>query len=122
MARGLNMVVLIGNVGADATLHKKGDSAVATVNLATNEVWKDRTSGEKQERAEWHRLKFFGKLAEVVGEYVTQGTKLWVRGRLRTDKYTDKEGIERYSTEIIVDEMQMLGGGRQGAPEDAGDE
>jgi single-strand DNA-binding protein len=116
------MTVLIGNVGADATLHKKGESAVATVNLATNEVWKDGTTGEKRERAEWHRLKFFGKLAEVVGEYVTKGTTLWVRGKLRTDKYTDKDGVERYSTEIIVDEMQMLGGGRKDAPEDASDE
>lgn len=110
MARGINKVILVGTVGKDPEVrYSQSGSANATLSLATNEMWKDK-NGEKQERTEWHRLKFFGKLAEIAGEYVKKGQQLYVEGSLRTDKYTDKQGIERYTTDIIVNEMQMLGG------------
>lgn len=110
MARGINKVILVGTTGKDPEVrYSQSGTANATLSLATNETWKDK-NGEKQERTEWHRLKFFGKLAEIVGEYVTKGQTIYVEGSLRTDKYTDKQGIERYTTDIIVSEMQMLGG------------
>ncbi len=124
MARGINKVILVGTVGKDPEVrYSQAGSANVTLSLATNESWKDK-NGEKQERTEWHRLKFFGKLAEIAGEYVKKGQQLYVEGALRTDKYTDKQGIERYTTDIIVNEMQMLGGRpsgeRGGAPERSG--
>lgn len=119
MARGINKVILVGTVGKDPEVrYSQAGSANVTLSLATNESWKDK-NGEKQERTEWHRLKFFGKLAEIAGEYVKKGQQLYVEGSLRTDKYTDKQGIERYTTDIIVNEMQMLGGrpsGERSAP------
>lgn len=110
MARGVNKVILIGNLGADPEVrYTAGGQALATVKLATSESWTDK-EGNKQERTEWHRVKFFGRLAEVVGEYLKKGRQVYVEGSIRTDKYTGQDGIERYATDIIANEMQMLGG------------
>ncbi|MEX2482869.1 MAG: single-stranded DNA-binding protein [Gammaproteobacteria bacterium] len=110
MARGLNKVMLIGNLGADPEIRytAKG-SAVANVNLATAESWRDRETNEQQERTEWHRLVFFGRLAEIVGEYLHKGSQVYVEGRLQTRKWQDRDGNDRYTTEIVVNDMQMLG-------------
>ncbi|HET6605013.1 MAG TPA: single-stranded DNA-binding protein [Xanthomonadaceae bacterium] len=111
MARGINKVILVGNLGADPeTRYSAGGSAITTIRVATSEQWKDKQTGEMQERTEWHRVKFFGRLAEIAGEYLRKGRQVYVEGSLRTDKYTDKEGVERYTTDIIANEMQMLGG------------
>ncbi|WP_426702183.1 single-stranded DNA-binding protein [Rhodanobacter sp. Col0626] len=111
MARGINKVILVGNLGADPEVrHTGGGTAVTTLNLATSESWMDKQSGEKQERTEWHRVKLFGKLAEIAGEYLKKGRQVYIEGSLRTDKYTDKSGVEKYSTDIIASDMQMLGG------------
>jgi single-strand DNA-binding protein len=111
MARGINKVILVGNLGADPeTRYTAGGSAITTIRIATSESWKDKQTGEQQERTEWHRIKFFGRLAEIAGEYLKKGRQVYVEGRLQTDKYTDKDGIERYTTDIIANEMQMLGG------------
>jgi single-strand DNA-binding protein len=115
MARGVNKVILVGNLGADPEMrHTGGGTAICSFNLATSESWTDKQSGEKQERTEWHRVKLFGRLAEIAGEYLKKGRQVYIEGSLRTDKYTDKQGIERYSTDIIASEMQMLGGGGEG--------
>ena len=111
MARGVNKVILVGNLGADPEMrHTGGGTAICSFNLATTESWTDKQSGEKQERTEWHRVKIFGRLAEIAGEYLKKGRQVYIEGSLRTDKYTDKQGIERYSTDIIASDMQMLGG------------
>jgi single-strand DNA-binding protein len=111
MARGVNKVILVGTLGADPeTRYTASGSALTSIRIATNESWTDKQTGQKQERTEWHRVKFFGKLAEIAGEYLKKGRQVYVEGSLRTDKYTDKEGVERYSTDIIASEMQMLGG------------
>ena len=111
MARGVNKVILVGNLGADPeTRYTQGGGAITSIRIATSESWTDKQSGEKQERTEWHRIKFFGKLAEIAGEYLRKGSQVYVEGSLRTDKFTDKDGIERFSTDIIANEMQMLGG------------
>ncbi len=111
MARGVNKVILVGNLGADPeTRYTQGGGAITSIRIATSESWNDKQTGEKQERTEWHRIKFFGKLAEIAGEYLRKGSQVYVEGSLRTDKYTDKDGIERFSTDIIANEMQMLGG------------
>jgi single-strand DNA-binding protein len=106
----VNKVILIGNLGRDPEVRylPNGD-AVANLNLATTEKWKDK-AGEMQEQTEWHRISFFGRQAEICGEYLRKGSSVYVEGRLQTRKYTDKEGVERYSTEIRGDRMQMLGG------------
>lgn len=110
MARGINKVILVGNLGNDPeTKYTQGGMAVTKVSLATTSVRKDR-DGNTQERTEWHRVTFFGKLGEIAGEYLRKGSQVYVEGSIRYDKYTDKEGIERYFTDIIADEMQMLGG------------
>jgi len=110
MARGVNKVILIGNCGAEPEIRTNHDSSItAMIKLATNKSWKDKATGEMQERTEWHRIKLFGRLAEVAEEYVTKGKQLYIEGELRTSKYVDKEGIERYTTEIIADELQLLG-------------
>ena len=115
MARGINKVILVGNLGADPEMrHTGGGTAVTTLNLATSESWTDKQSGEKQERTEWHRVKMFGRLAEIAGDYLKKGRQVYIEGSLRTDKYTDKAGVERYSTDIIASEMQMLGGNEGG--------
>lgn len=119
---GVNKVILIGNLGAEPEVRQlpSGD-AVANIRLATSESWKDKNTGEKQERTEWHNVVFFGKLAEIVQKYLHKGSKVYVEGKLRTRKWQDKEGQDRYSTEIVVDiggTMQMLdsrqGGGSSG--------
>ncbi|HJU07174.1 MAG TPA: single-stranded DNA-binding protein [Rhodanobacteraceae bacterium] len=123
MARGVNKVILIGNLGADPeTRYTASGSAICTIRLATSESWKDKQTGEQQERTEWHRVKFFGRLAEIAGEYLKKGRQVYIEGSIRTDKYTDKEGIERYSTDIIANEMQMLGGAAEGGSRGAGAE
>lgn len=111
MARGINKVILVGNLGNDPeTRYTAGGSAITTISIATSESWKDKQTGEAQERTEWHRVKFFGRLAEIAGEYLKKGRQVYVEGSLRTEKYTDKSGVERYTTDIIANEMQMLGG------------
>ena len=115
MARGVNKVILIGNLGADPeTRYTTSGSAITTIRLATSESWKDKQSGEMQERTEWHRVKFFGRLAEIANEYLKKGRQVYIEGAIRTDKYTDKEGVEKFSTEIIANEMQLLGGPGEG--------
>ncbi len=111
MARGVNKVILIGNLGADPEVRYTGSgTAIISLRIATSEQWTDKQSGERQERTEWHRVKLFGKLAEIAGEYLKKGRQVYIEGSLRTDKYTDKDGIERYSTDIVASDMQMLGG------------
>ena len=109
MARGINKVILIGNLGADPDMRSlpSGDP-VANLSLATSEGWNDKQSGEKREKTEWHRVVAFGKLAEIIGQYCRKGSKLYIEGRLQTRKWTDSQGIEKYSTEIIANDMQML--------------
>ena len=111
MARGLNKVMLIGNLGADPEVrYTAGGAAVANVRLATADTWRDKDSGETQERTEWHRVVFFGRLAEIVEQYVKKGSQLYIEGRIQTRKWQDKDGNEKFSTEIVASDMQMLGG------------
>lgn len=125
MARGVNKVILVGNLGNDPDVrYTAGGAAVANISLATAETWKDKDTGEKQERTEWHRVVFFGRLAEIVGEYLRKGSQVYVEGRLQTRKWQDKDGNDRYTTEIVANDMQMLGskgggsaGFNQSAPE-----
>ena len=109
--RGVNKVIIVGNLGADPELrYSQSGTAMCSMSLATSEEWKDKTSGEKQSRTEWHRVKIFGKLAEIAGEYLKKGSQVYIEGKLRTEKYTDKRGAEKYSTDIYADDLQMLGG------------
>lgn len=111
MARGINKVILIGNLGTDPEVRTMNNgNPVATFSLATNESWKDKATGEKQERTEWHRIACFNRLAEIVGEYIKKGSKLYVEGSLRTRKWQDQEGKDRYTTEIVAADIQMLDG------------
>ncbi len=111
MARGINKVILIGNLGQDPdTKYMPSGSAVTNLRIATSEVFKDRETGQQQERTEWHSVAMFGRLAEIAGEYLRKGSQVYIEGRLRTRKWQDKQGQDRYSTEIVADEMQMLGG------------
>jgi single-strand DNA-binding protein len=120
MARGINKVILIGNLGADPeTRAMPSGTTVANLRIATSESWRDKQSGEQQERTEWHRVALFGRLAEIAGEYLRKGSQVYIEGSLRTRKWQDKQGNERYSTEIIGNELQMLGG-RSGAAAGAG--
>ena len=118
MARGVNKVILVGNLGRDPEVrYSPNGQAVANVTIATSESWKDKNTGEKQERTEWHRIVFWGKLAEIAGEYLKKGSQIYVEGRMQTRKWTDKEGHEKYTTEVVANEMQMLGSRQgQGAP------
>lgn len=110
MARGINKVILVGNLGNDPEMkYTQGGMAICTISLATTSVRKDK-DGNQQEKTEWHRVKLFGKVGEIAGEYLKKGRQVYVEGRLQTDKYTDKDGVERYTTDIIANEMQMLGG------------
>ena len=112
MARGINKVILVGRLGQDPDVrYTASGTAVATISIATSESWKDRNTGQQQERTEWHRVVFFGRLAEIAGQYLRKGSQVYVEGSLRTNKYTDKQGIERYSTDVNANELQMLGGG-----------
>ena len=115
MARGINKVILVGNLGNDPDVKAtQGGTTITTISVATSEQWKDKQTGQAQERTEWHRVKFFGRLAEIAGEYLRKGSQVYIEGSLRTDKYTDKNGTERYTTDIIANEMQMLGGRGEG--------
>jgi single-strand DNA-binding protein len=118
MARGVNKVILVGNLGRDPEVrYSPNGQAVANVTIATSESWKDKNTGDKQEKTEWHRVVFFGKLAEIAGEYLKKGSQIYVEGRLQTRKWQDKEGQDRYTTEIVAGEMQMLGSREgRGAP------
>lgn len=111
MSRGINKAIIVGNLGNDPEVrYSQGGSAITTISVATSESWKDKQTGEAKERTEWHRVKFFGRLAEIAGEYLKKGAKVYIDGSLRTDKYTDKDGVERQATYIVANEMQMLGG------------
>jgi len=117
----LNKVTLIGNLGADPEVrYLPTGGAVTTIRLATTMRWKDKQSGERKDATEWHRVVFFNRLAEVAGEYLKKGSQVYVEGRLRTDKYTDKNGVERYTTDVFADDMQMLGGKPGGGGEGGG--
>jgi single-strand DNA-binding protein len=116
MARGVNKVILVGNLGKDPeTRYMPSGSAVTNLRIATTESWKDKQSGEQQERTEWHAVAMFGRLAEIAAEYLRKGSQVYIEGKLRTRKWQDKEGKDRYTTEIVADEMQMLGGKGGGA-------
>ena len=109
----VNKVILLGNLGRDPeTRYTTGGDAVTNLNIATSEQWKDK-NGEKQERTEWHRVVLFGRQAEIAGEYLKKGRSVYIEGRLQTRKYTDKDGVEKYSTEIVGDRMQLIGGARE---------
>jgi len=115
MARGVNKVILIGTLGADPeTRSMPSGMSVTNIRIATNESWKDKASGAQQERTEWHSIAFFGRLGEIAAEYLRKGSQVFVEGKLRTRKWQDKQGNDRYTTEIIAENMQMLGG-RAGA-------
>src|SRR5688572_32583470 len=121
MARGVNKVILVGNLGKDPeTRYMPSGSAVTNLRIATTEAWKDKQSGEQQERTEWHAVAMFGRLAEIAAEYLRKGSQVYIEGKLRTRKWQDKEGKDRYTTEIVADEMQMLGGKGGGAGAGAG--
>ena len=121
MARGVNKVILVGNLGKDPeTRYMPSGSAVTNLTLATSESWKDKQTGDQQERTEWHKIAMFGRLAEIAAEYLRKGSQIYVEGKLRTRKWQDKEGKDRYTTEIVADEMQMLGSKGGGAGAGAG--
>ena len=109
MAKGINKVILIGNVGKDPeTRYMPSGGAVTNITLATSETWKDKNTGDRQERTEWHRVVFFNRLGEIAGEYLKKGSKVYVEGSLRTRKWQGQDGQDRYTTEIVANEMQML--------------
>ena len=111
MARGVNKVILLGNLGADPeTRYTQSGSAVTNIRLATTDTWRDRQSGEQQERTEWHRVVFFGRLAEIAAEYLRKGRQCYVEGRIQTRKWQGQDGQDRYTTEIVASDMQLLGG------------
>jgi len=116
MARGVNKVILIGNCGGDPeTRYMPSGGAVTNITVATSETWKDKTTGQPQDRTEWHRVVFFNKLAEIAGEYLRKGSKVYIEGSLRTRKWQDQAGNDKYTTEIVANDMQMLDGrGQQG--------
>ncbi|RZV33133.1 MAG: single-stranded DNA-binding protein [Chromatiales bacterium] len=111
MARGINKVIVVGNLGGDPeTRYMPSGSAVTNMTVATNESWKDKQTGEQKERTEWHKVAMFGRLAEIAAEYLRKGSQVYIEGKLRTRKWQGQDGQDRYTTEIIADEMQMLGG------------
>jgi len=110
MGRGVNKVIIVGNLGSDPdTRYMPSGSAVTNLSIATSESWKDKQSGEQKERTEWHKIAMFGRLAEIAAEYLRKGSQVYIEGKLRTRKWQDKEGKDRWTTEIVADEMQMLG-------------
>jgi len=117
MARGVNKVILVGNLGADPeTRYTAGGAAITNIRIATSESWRDKQTGENQERTEWHRIVFFSRLAEIAGEYLRKGSQVYIEGKLQTRKWQDQSGQDRYTTEIVANEMQMLGSrGGEGA-------
>ncbi|MEM7432051.1 MAG: single-stranded DNA-binding protein [Pseudomonadota bacterium] len=128
MARGINKVIVVGNLGGDPeTRYMPSGGAVTNLTVATNESWKDKQTGEQKERTEWHKVAMFGRLAEIAAEYLRKGSQVYIEGKLRTRKWQDRDGNDRWTTEIIADEMQMLGGRGGGggaapmsAPSDSG--
>ena len=115
MARGINKVILVGTLGRDPeTKYMPSGGAVTNISLATSEQWKDKNTGERQERTEWHRIVFFNRLAEIAGQYLRKGQQTYIEGSLRTRKWQGQDGQDRYATEIVASEMQMLGGPRDG--------
>jgi single-strand DNA-binding protein len=123
MARGINKVILIGNLGADPEVrYSASGAAVANLRIATSESWRDKESGERQERTEWHRVVCFSKLGEIAGEYLRKGSKVYIEGRLQTRKWQDQGGQDRYTTEIVASDMQMLDSKGGGGPAAFGDE
>ncbi len=109
MARGVNKVILIGNLGRDPEIrYMPNGQAVANITIATSESWKDKNTGEQQEKTEWHRIVFFRRLAEIAGEYLKKGSKVYIEGKLQTRKWQDNQGQDRYTTEILANELQML--------------
>lgn len=122
MAASVNKVILIGNLGKDPeTRYTPDGAAITNITLATTDTWKDKATGEKKEATEWHRVSFFGRLAEIAGQYLKKGRPVYIEGRIRTRKWQDKEGQDRYTTEIIADEMKMLGS-REGMGAPGGDD
>ncbi len=124
MARGVNKVILVGNLGKDPDMkYTANGAAIANITVATSESWNDKQTGEKQERTEWHRVVFFRRLAEIAGEYLRKGSQVYIEGKLQTRKWQDQNGQDRYTTEIVASEMQMLGGrgGDAGARQPQGD-
>src|SRR3970040_1502089 len=121
MSRGVNKVIIVGNLGKDPeTRYLPSGSAVPHLRIATTEAWKDKQTGDQQERADWHYVAMFGRLAEIAAEYLRKGSQVYIEGKLRTRKWQDKEGKDRYTTEIVADEMQMLGSKGGGASASAG--
>ncbi|QPI65900.1 single-stranded DNA-binding protein [Vreelandella venusta] len=122
MARGINKVILIGNLGQDPEVRfTQGGTAVANINIATSDSWLDRNSGQRQERTEWHRVILFKKTAEIAQQYLKKGSKVYIEGRLQTRKWQDQSGQDRYTTEVVANDMQMLdSGGQQQAPQQSG--
>jgi len=123
MARGINKVIVVGNLGGDPeTRYMPSGAAVTNLTVATNESWKDKQTGEQKDRTEWHKVAMFGRLAEIAAEYLRKGSQVYIEGKLRTRKWQDQQGNDRWTTEIIADEMQMLGGrgGGGGASASAG--
>jgi len=111
MARGINKVILVGNLGADPeTRYMPSGGAVTNLSIATSESWKDKQTGEQKDRTEWHKVAMFNRLAEIAAEYLRKGSQVYIEGKIRTRKWQDKDGNDRYTTEVIADEMQMLGG------------
>lgn len=122
MARGINKVILVGTLGRDPeTKYMPSGGAITNISLATSEQWKDKSSGEKQERTEWHRVVFFNRLAEIAGQYLRKGQQTYIEGSLRTRKWQGQDGQDRYTTEIVASEMQMLGGARDSGGSSGGD-
>ena len=114
--RGVNRVILVGNLGQEPeTKYTPSGSAITNISVATSESWKDKQTGQQQERTEWHRVKFFNRLAEIAGEYLKKGSKVYIEGSLRTNKWQDQSGQDRYTTEIVANEMQMLDSRGEGA-------
>lgn len=121
MARGINKVILIGNLGTDPEVrYMPQGGAVANLTVATSESWTDKSTNEKKEQTEWHRVVIYQRLAEIAGEYLRKGSKVYIEGKLKTRKWQDKDGVERYTTEIIANELQMLDGRGEGQPQGGG--
>lgn len=119
MSRGINKVILVGNVGVNPELrHTPNDSAVTQLSIATSESWKDKNTGETQERTEWHKVVLFNRLAEIAAEYVKKGSKVYIEGSLKTRKWTDNAGVEKYTTEVIASELQLLDSRNQSSSSD----
>ena len=120
MARGVNKVILIGNLGKDPESRAIGNGTATNFTIATSESWKDKTTGENQERTEWHRCAVFGRLADICAEYLRKGSKVYVEGSLRTRKWQNAQGVDQYTTEVVVSEMQMLDGRQTGGESHSG--